>query len=494
MTTNSNGFKLTDEDYKEISSKSYAIKNYKNYKEIEISNGRKMYVVDYKETEKGLNSLTLVSKDDFIRSGKGKDLTKIKNAVIAYRGSEPIGAGQYKDTIKKHGKKESDDLLSTILTKLPPFRQSQTSKEITTKVATGTTTYTNEIVQDWLISDTKYLIMNIPFEHGAENQMVQADRYAKEIHKKMPNAKMYVTGHSLGGSNASYVLVKNDFIKGGVTFENPNIYPNLSDGLQAKALKGDYRSRLTEYINLNDGLSLLNRHTTEIGRVKVMYDAALPEGVDYSEDPSKAAQFMKNLLNRAMSVNPSLDANLFLEAIAGSHGLDRYAFSSEGSVETIDDMLRKNPSLTAAMLHQLSQSNVHSQSVVAILIKSHVLMNTGRKFSTYAEHHMQQIIRKIEKLDDKVDQSVERVRSRYKQIVGFGSYDQLTASDVDAVIRHLKTEGLENEFYSVKAYDTAIDSAMNIKRWLDSISDDMSQLGKEYHDADTALAKNMGIS
>ncbi len=365
---------------------------------------------------------------------------------------------------------------------------------MTTKLTTGTTAYTNEIVQDWMVSDTKYLIKNIPFEHGAENQMVQADRYAKEIHKKMPNAKMYVTGHSLGGSNASYVLVKNDFIKGGVTFENPNIYPNLSDGLQAKALKGDYRSRLTEYINLNDGLSLLNRHTTEIGRVKVMYDAALPEGVDYSEDPSKAVQFMKNLLNLAMSVNPSLDANLFLEAIDGSHGLDRYAFSSDGSVETIDDMLRKNPSLTAAMLHQLSQSNVHSQSVVAILIKSHVPMNTGRKFSTYAEHHMQQIIRKIEKLDDKVDQSVERVRSRYKQIVGFGSYDQLTASDVDAVIRHLKTEGLENEFYSVKEYDTAIDSAMNIKRWLDSISDDMSQLGKEYHDADTALAKNMGIS
>ncbi|PRS64115.1 lipase [Bacillus pumilus] len=485
---------LSAKDYNLISNAAYKIDYYRISSEIDISKNKTMYVIDYKETTKGLNALTIVSEEDFDRSDGGRDLTKIKNAVIAYRGSEPIGAGQYKDTIKKHGKKESDDLLSTILTKLPPFRQSQTSKEVTTKVATGTTTYTNEIVQDWMVSDTKYLIKNIPFENGAENQMVQANRYAKEIHKKMPNAKMYVTGHSLGGSNASYVLVKNDFIKGGVTFENPNIYPNLSDGLQAKALKGDYRSRLTEYINLNDGLSLLNRHTTEIGRVKVMYDAALPEGVDYSEDPSKAVQFMKNLLNRAMSVNPSLDANLFLEALAGSHGLDRYAFSSDGSVETIDDMLRKNPSLTAAMLHQLSQSNVHPQSVVAILIKSHVLMNTGRKFSTYAEHHMQQIIRKIEKLDDKVDQSVERVRSRYKQIVGFGSYDQLTASDVDAVIRHLKTEGLENEFYSVKEYDTAIDSAMNIKRWLDSISDDMSQLGKEYHDADTALAKNMGIS
>ncbi|MFX0109136.1 lipase family protein [Bacillus pumilus] len=485
---------LSAKDYNLISNAAYKIDYYRISSEIDISKNKTMYVIDYKETTKGLNALTIVSEEDFDRSDGGRDLTKIKNAVIAYRGSEPIGAGQYKDTIKKHGKKESDDLLSTILTKLPPFRQSQTSKEITTKVTTGTTTYTNEIVQDWLISDTKYLIKNIPFENGAENQMVQADRYAKEIHKKMPNAKMYVTGHSLGGSNASYVLVKNDFIKGGVTFENPNIYPNLSDGLQAKALKGDYRSRLTEYINLNDGLSLLNRHTTEIGRVKVMYDAALPEGVDYSEDSSKAVQFMKDLLNRAMSVNPSLDANLFLEALAGSHGLDRYAFSSDGSVETIDDMLRKNPSLTAAMLHQLSQSNVHPQSVVAILIKSHVLMNTGRKFSTYAEHHIQQIIRKIEKLDDKVDQSVERVRLRYKQIVGFGSYDQLTASDVDTVIRHLKTEGLENEFYSVKEYDTAIDSAMNIKRWLDSISDDMSQLGKEYHDADTALAKNMGIS
>nr|WP_244887384.1 hypothetical protein [Bacillus xiamenensis] len=97
--------KMTDEDYNLISSRSYSIENYKNSKEIEISNGRRMYVVDFQETKKGLNALTLVSKEDYRNSNNGKDLTKIKNAVIAYRGSEPIGAGQYKDTIKNMEKK-----------------------------------------------------------------------------------------------------------------------------------------------------------------------------------------------------------------------------------------------------------------------------------------------------------------------------------------------------------------------------------------------------
>lgn len=105
MTKKSYQNQLHDKDYKEISSKSYNILNYENSKLIKLSNGRIMYVINYQETKKGLNALTLVSKDDYIRSAKGKDLTKIKNAVIAYRGSEPIAAGQYKDTIKKHGKR-----------------------------------------------------------------------------------------------------------------------------------------------------------------------------------------------------------------------------------------------------------------------------------------------------------------------------------------------------------------------------------------------------
>lgn len=71
---------------------------------------------------------------------------------------------------------------------------------------------------------------------------------------------------------ASYVVVYNDFVKQGVTFENPNAYANLTKDLQEKAKNGDYRERLTEYINLNDGLSLLNRHFPELGKVVVMWD------------------------------------------------------------------------------------------------------------------------------------------------------------------------------------------------------------------------------
>ncbi len=96
---------LSAKDYNLISNASYNIDYYRISSEIEISKNKTMYVVDYKETNKGLNALTIVSEEDFDRSNGGRDLTKIKNAVIAYRGSEPIGADQYKDTIKKNGKK-----------------------------------------------------------------------------------------------------------------------------------------------------------------------------------------------------------------------------------------------------------------------------------------------------------------------------------------------------------------------------------------------------
>ncbi|MGQ5111038.1 hypothetical protein ACSOV8_04730 [Bacillus halotolerans] len=278
--------KITDEDYNRISSAAYDIQNYHNGEIIYTSNRQKLYVIDYKKTEKGLNTLTLVSHEDYRNSHEGKHPEKIQNAIIAYRGSEPISTNQLKETIKEtnqRGKRE--ELIKELEKKginIPAEEDGSSFDSVT-----GFSEYANEIIQDWLHMDTSYLVGKKPFDDGTENQAIQADQYAKKIHKDFKNADIQVTGHSLGGSNASYAVVMNDFIERGVTFENPNIYENLPEDVKARALKGDFRSRLTEYINLNDGLSLLNRDAAEVGKVKVMYDEALPNGVQNNSLPDE---------------------------------------------------------------------------------------------------------------------------------------------------------------------------------------------------------------
>ncbi|MCY8105817.1 hypothetical protein [Bacillus mojavensis] len=93
--------KLTDEDFNIISNNAYKIGKYHVGETIEVNNGEKLYVIDYKKTEKGLNALTLVSREDYRNSHEGKHPEKIQNAIIAYRGSEPISTNQLKETIKE---------------------------------------------------------------------------------------------------------------------------------------------------------------------------------------------------------------------------------------------------------------------------------------------------------------------------------------------------------------------------------------------------------
>ncbi len=316
-----------------------------------------------------------------------------------------------------------------------------------------------------------------PFDDGTENQAIQADQYAKKIHKDFKKADIQVTGHSLGGSNASYAVVMNDFIKRGVTFENPNIYENLPEDVKARALKGDFRSRLTEYINLNDGLSLLNRDAAEVGKVKVMYDEALPNGVQ-SNGLSASVKKKLGLAIQHYS-NPSLDVTLFYEALVGSHGLDRYHFNSDGSVQTVDDVLKNNPDFALTMLKQMKSTNVKANTGVSILIKSHVLMNTSTQLKHIAETEWSKIIRQIERIDDKVKDSIEDVRKMHTRMVGFGTYDELSVSDVDDLINKLKINKPHHLFYSKEKYDQAVKTKRDILghhmsgKAIDSVTDKM---------------------
>ncbi|MEC1444457.1 DUF2974 domain-containing protein [Bacillus subtilis] len=480
--------KITDEDYNRISSAAYDIQNYHIGEIIYTSNEQKLYVIDYKKTDKGLNALTLVTREDFRNSHQGKHPEKIQNAIIAYRGSEPISPGQFQDTIKQY-RDEREQLIKEVEKKginIPEDEDGSFYDSVK-----GLREYSNEILQDWLHMDTSYLVGKKPFDDGTVNQAIQADQYAKKIHKDFKNADIQVTGHSLGGSNASYAVVMNDFIKRGVTFENPNIYENLPEDVKARALKGDFHSRLTEYINLNDGLSLLNRDAAEVGKVKVMYDETLPNGVQNNGLPNEVKMLGLALKHYG---NQSLDATLFVEALMGSHGLDRYNFNSDGSVQTVDDVLKNNPDFAIAMLKQMKSTNVKANTGVSILIKSHVLMNTSTQLKHIAESEWSKIIRQIERIDDIVKDSIEDVRNMHTRMVGFGTYDELSISDVDDLINKLKMNKPHHLFYSKEKYDQAVDAALHLQHLLHMVSDDLGHMGHAYHDADLATASQMGIS
>lgn len=481
--------KITDEDYNRISSAAYDIQNYHIGEIIYTSNGQKLYVIDYKKTEKGLNALTLVTREDYRNSHEGKHPEKIQNAIIAYRGSEPISPGQLQDTIKPY-RDEREQLIKELEKKGINIPKDEDGSFY--DYVQGVPEYSNEILQDWIHMDTSYLVGKKPFDDGTENQAIQADQYAKRIHRDFKNADIQVTGHSLGGSNASYAVVMNDFIKRGVTFENPNIYENQTEDAKARALKGDFRSRLTEYINLNDGLSLLNRDAAEVGKVKVMYDEALPSGVQ----SNGLSAVVKKKLGLALQhySNPSLDVTLFVEALMGSHGLDRYNFNSDGSVQTVDDVLKNNPDFALTMLKQMKSTNVKANTGVSILIKSHVLMNTSTQLKHIAESEWSRMIRQIERIDDKVKDSIEDVRNMHTRMVGFGTYDELSVSDVDDLINKLKMNKPHHLFYSKEKYDQAVDAALHLQHLLQMVADDLGHMGHAYHDADLAAASRMGIS
>ncbi|WP_326848670.1 lipase [Bacillus subtilis] len=488
MPQNNSSLKLTDKDFNLLSNNAYKISKYEIGEVITVSNGQSLYVVDYKKTKKGLNALTLITEEDYKRSNQGKHPEKIQNAIIAYRGSEPISPGQFQDTIKQY-RDEREQLIKEVEKKginIPEDEDGSFYDSVK-----GLREYSNEILQDWLHMDTSYLVGKKPFDDGTVNQAIQADQYAKKIHKDFKNADIQVTGHSLGGSNASYAVVMNDFIKRGVTFENPNIYENLPEDVKARALKGDFHSRLTEYINLNDGLSLLNRDAAEVGKVKVMYDETLPNGVQNNGLPNEVKMLGLALKHYG---NQSLDATLFVEALMGSHGLDRYNFNSDGSVQTVDDVLKNNPDFAIAMLKQMKSTNVKANTGVSILIKSHVLMNTSTQLKHIAESEWSKIIRQIERIDDIVKDSIEDVRNMHTRMVGFGTYDELSISDVDDLINKLKMNKPHHLFYSKEKYDQAVDAALHLQHLLHMVSDDLGHMGHAYHDADLATASQMGIS
>ncbi|MBO1582263.1 Mbeg1-like protein [Bacillus sp. XF8] len=88
----------------------------------------------------------------------------------------------------------------------------------------------------------------------APNQFTQATSLVEIVkHEYGDKAKITVTGHSLGGANAQYAAAMCDVPA--VTYSAPGVYDMLPKEIQEKVDSGEYKGKITNYINPKDSIS-----------------------------------------------------------------------------------------------------------------------------------------------------------------------------------------------------------------------------------------------
>lgn len=485
---------LTHKQYNRLSQNAYDIESYKLGVRVHVGDNQYMYVVDYTTKNKqGTNAITLVSKEDYLRSNHGKNFERIKDIYIAYRGSEPISGNQAKSTMDLSKKEKDGEGFAQRLIGLSPFARaiekfSDGGVSKATASTAGAVKYANEILQDWVTEDYNNLIRQRKFDKLKDNQPKEANKYANKMHEKYGTANVHLTGHSLAGTDVTYILVNNDWVTNAVTFENPNAFANLPKDIQEKAKNGEYRDRLTEYLNLNDGLSLLNRQFPDVGKVLVMWDESL-ENVDMS---MKGKEYMTN--QGLQLTNESLNINLFMEAIKGSHQLKRYSFHKDGSIITLQEKLRKNPQLLHAMFVQAASTHMNEQGAPLILLKTILLKEIADKFHNEISEYAEDLIKAVTSIDTDTTYSALETKSMFTRMVGFGEYDLLTVADVEEVFRELalSTDKGDHLFFNLELFEDAMHSAMVLKDSISKAGNFTEILATQIIDGDKNLAATMG--
>ncbi|MBO1624986.1 Mbeg1-like protein [Bacillus arachidis] len=88
----------------------------------------------------------------------------------------------------------------------------------------------------------------------APNQFTQATSLLEIVKKEYGGeATITVTGHSLGGANAQYAAAMCDVPA--VTYSAPGVYDMLPKEIQEKVDSGEYKGKITNYINPKDSIS-----------------------------------------------------------------------------------------------------------------------------------------------------------------------------------------------------------------------------------------------
>ncbi|MDP4095735.1 lipase family protein [Paenibacillus sp. P96] len=221
--------KINDETYKKMSQLAYKDRT----TEDELGNlpGWKVLEDTISNNISGFNAVTFYNPET-------------KQAVIAYRGTEgsaPISTSlpdfimDGRIGIPEIGRKIDQSLDTT-----PEWLDKSTQK---VRDVTGATH-----VENWLGElDKKLDKTSIA---GKNNQMYEAENYAKEMQSKYKDYKFSLTGHSLGGGNAQYAAAYTGMTA--VTFSAPSVISSLTPEVQRKAEEGEFDNQITNFAHPGD--------------------------------------------------------------------------------------------------------------------------------------------------------------------------------------------------------------------------------------------------
>lgn len=475
--------KLDDHTVRDLAQEAYIVKNFSNGKhatpQIKTNTGNTYYVLD-KFNKKGVNALTLGSKEDYKNMQAGHP-EKIKQAIIAFRGSEPLSLNQILQHTGNEGWTNAG------------------------KTTGGAVAFGNEVKSDWLDNDLNYLIKKKTFDNGQENGFTISSDYVKHLHKtKLKHAKFDVLGHSYGGSQAQYVLTTHpDIVNHAYSLEGPNIYPCLTKEQQELAQSGQLNSKLTHYLNMTDGLARLNRDEFSFGSNKIIYDP----NASYAMKHQEAATYLKthpikgflqgNLaqittyeqLNGVLkSINPSL-SYMMLFTFA-DHNLDRYQFGHDGSVKLLSDKSFSIHNLEQ-MKDYLVTAGVGEYSAPLLLIRGEILLNAANRCESRCEQVIRQLERVIQEIPEESQFITRQAKGYFEQLMGYGDFAELHSGHVEAFHSELEIE--PGRFYKQKELESAAEAIAWMKEKTTTYVEQIRRLAHEFLKLDEALAQKMDL-
>lgn len=145
-----------------------------------------------------------------------------------------------------------------------------------------------------------------------KNQFQQAEHLIRDLKSDNPNAKISVTGHSLGGALAQYAAAKYEL--GAVTYSAPSVVDLLDDKTRERVFAGEFDSSIVNYVHPKDsigagGLAPYERH---IGSTYYIGSRFKYENMDNEGRPIRR----------------------LIESISGDnyHSMDHYQFDKYGNI------------------------------------------------------------------------------------------------------------------------------------------------------------------